>query len=120
MLFALLLEEFGEDRGATALAGALLIGTMLCANGLQGYLQKRFSLRQVTGLGTVIATCGLLLSAGAQAVWNLSSIKRGEEKLDFEVNIVAHPFLSSSSFLSKRWENCKGKQMLWIRSALCK
>ena len=61
-----------------------------------------------------------LSSSGLALEKENKEIKRGEEKLDFEVNIVAHPFLSSSSFLSKRWENCKGKQMLWIRSALCK
>ena len=43
-------------------------------------------------------------------------IKHAEEKLNSEVKTIAH----SSSSLSKRWDNCKRKQLLWERSARCK
>lgn len=57
-----LLEYFGDSKGKTAFVGSVLIGASLILGPVVGVLLDRYSCRQVTIAGTLIAVSGFVAS----------------------------------------------------------
>lgn len=63
-----LLEYFGESKAKTSWIGSVLLGLSMILGPFVGWLLDRFTIRQVTLCGALVASCGFVISTFAQSV----------------------------------------------------
>eukprot|EP01046_Picozoa_sp_COSAG06_P060485 COSAG06_NODE_12887_length_1316_cov_1.485620_1_plen_223_part_00 len=71
IMFVVLLDAFGESRGATAWVASLSTGMLLLASVLAGVTVSRTSARFCVLLGGLCTFVGMILSSFATSLWHL-------------------------------------------------